>query len=366
MTVRKPQPPASFRSPEPRTLEDLRKLTTYLREQNAWLEYQIANAGGGAGVTSFKGRTGAVVPAAGDYSKSDVGLSNVTNDAQWASTLSAQISALGTKTALADADVIPYEDSAASFAKKKTTVSALRSYATQTTWRRKPSTPGSLDDEFWEGVGSSDLATRGWTVTNDAGTTMTRLGDVTTAHPALSSVQYNSTLVPGVGMLIQSNSKMNVSKAVTGSYAFSCDMGHNQINTDTAFFFEGPQMWDVTTPKLDNTMRRIYIGDFNASRFGSNMNTPQAYTTVLAAVGNTYPSAAWYGWLDWDQTNNKWRGLWADPVTNRIVSGALGLNTFTFTLRSAGFALQDQRVLPNQWLIVRSFRQMTYGTIPSI
>jgi len=149
MTVRKPQPPASFRSPEPRTLEDLRKLTTYLREQNAWLEYQIANAGGGggAGVTSFKGRTGVVVPAAGDYTKSDVGLSNVTNDAQWASTLSAQVSALTAKTSLVDADVVPIEDSAASFGKKKVTAGLLRTY-TGNPYIDPPASPHADNDEF--------------------------------------------------------------------------------------------------------------------------------------------------------------------------------------------------------------------------
>src|SRR5438552_14043355 len=35
-----------------------------------------------AGVSSFNGRTGAVVPVAGDYTNSDIGLGSVTNDAQ--------------------------------------------------------------------------------------------------------------------------------------------------------------------------------------------------------------------------------------------------------------------------------------------
>lgn len=336
-----------------------------IKTSAGWVD--ATGGGGGGGVTTFNGRSGAVVPMAGDYTPALVGLGSVTNDAQWASTLSAQISALGTKTALADADVIPFEDSAAGFGKKKFTASTLRAYATQTSWRAKPAAAGALDDEFWEGVGSSDLATRGWTVTNDTGAAMTRVGDVTVAYPSgLSNVQYRSTLVGGVGMLIQSVHKMNVSKAVTGTYAFSCDMGHNQYNTDTAFFYEAPMMWDVTTPKLDNTMRRVYIGDYNGSRFGSNMNINQVYTTVLGAVSSTYPSAAWYGWLDWDQAANRWRGLWADPVANRHISQALTLNAFTFTLRSAGFGLATARVLQSSWVIVRSFRQMAYGTIPTL
>lgn len=58
--------------------------------------------------------------------KAQVGLGNVTNDAQWASTLSAQISALTAKTSVADADVLPIEDSAASNTKKKVAFSDLR------------------------------------------------------------------------------------------------------------------------------------------------------------------------------------------------------------------------------------------------
>lgn len=77
MTIRKPQPPSAYRSRQPETLEDLRKLTQYLRDQNDYLAAQLAGQ-----VTSFNGRTGAVMPTSGDYTASLVGLGNVTNDAQ--------------------------------------------------------------------------------------------------------------------------------------------------------------------------------------------------------------------------------------------------------------------------------------------
>lgn len=49
MSIRKPTPPADFRSPEPKTLEDLRKLKEYLQRHQEWLELQLASAGGGGG-----------------------------------------------------------------------------------------------------------------------------------------------------------------------------------------------------------------------------------------------------------------------------------------------------------------------------
>lgn len=60
--------------------------------------------------------------------KAQVGLANVTNDPQWASALSSQISALAAKTSPVAADVIAVEDSAASFAKKKVALSDLKTF----------------------------------------------------------------------------------------------------------------------------------------------------------------------------------------------------------------------------------------------
>jgi hypothetical protein len=85
--------------------------------------------------------------------KAQVGLGSVTNDPQWASTLSAQISALTAKTTLVAADVIPIEDSAASDAKKKVTASDLASYVATTYGARNPylvppTSPDAINDEF--------------------------------------------------------------------------------------------------------------------------------------------------------------------------------------------------------------------------
>ena len=50
---------------------------TYHNNAKYWAE--IAEQAAGGGVTSFNGRTGVVVPQAGDYTKGDVGLGNVPN-----------------------------------------------------------------------------------------------------------------------------------------------------------------------------------------------------------------------------------------------------------------------------------------------
>lgn len=49
---------------------------------NEEIDKGSSGGSGSAGVDSFNSRTGAVIPVSGDYSKSDVGLSNVTNVAQ--------------------------------------------------------------------------------------------------------------------------------------------------------------------------------------------------------------------------------------------------------------------------------------------
>ena len=50
-------------------------LPTPVSREEQYLDYIARNGGGGgvAGVSSFNGRTGAVVPKAGDYTASDVG-----------------------------------------------------------------------------------------------------------------------------------------------------------------------------------------------------------------------------------------------------------------------------------------------------
>ena len=78
----------------------------------------------GAGVSSFNSRTGAVVPLAGDYTASMVGLGNVTDDAQL-KRAGNDYNTFTLKAAPQAADVILLEDSNASFSKKKFTIGSI-------------------------------------------------------------------------------------------------------------------------------------------------------------------------------------------------------------------------------------------------
>ena len=75
-------------------------------------------------VTSFNGRKGAIVPEAGDYTASDVGLGNVTNDAQL-TRAAGDFDTFTSKATPVAADIVLIEDSADSFNKKKITLTDL-------------------------------------------------------------------------------------------------------------------------------------------------------------------------------------------------------------------------------------------------
>ncbi len=86
---------------------------------------------GTAGVDSFKGRIGAVSPQAGDYTASQVGLGNVTNDAQLKRS-AGDFNGFTEKTSLANDDIFLIEDSAVTNTKKKalwsTILTAISNY----------------------------------------------------------------------------------------------------------------------------------------------------------------------------------------------------------------------------------------------
>lgn len=77
-------------------------------------------------VISWNGRTGAVVPQTGDYTPAQVGLGNVTNDAQL-KRAAGDFNTFTEKLAPVEDDIILLEDSADTFAKKKAKLSTLLS-----------------------------------------------------------------------------------------------------------------------------------------------------------------------------------------------------------------------------------------------
>lgn len=75
-------------------------------------------------VTSFNGRVGAVVPQSGDYNNTQVGLGNVTNDAQLKRSAN-DFNTFTQKTVPVGADIFLIEDSAASGAKRYSTLTNI-------------------------------------------------------------------------------------------------------------------------------------------------------------------------------------------------------------------------------------------------
>ena len=107
-----------------------------------------------AGVSSFNGRTGVVVPVSGDYTPTQVGLGNVTNDAQLKRSANDYLS-FAAKAIPGAADEILIEDASAGGTKKATTVAGLisailpgGSYPLWTTPATLGRSPGTIDTEF--------------------------------------------------------------------------------------------------------------------------------------------------------------------------------------------------------------------------
>lgn len=233
-----------------------------------------------------------------------------------------------------------------------------------------PSSPGALDDEF--NSGSSDLATRGWTVVNSSGTTMTRVGDVTVAYPsALTSTQYRSTLTSG-GMLIQCTSLMCASKAFSGAASFYAHIEATQATTNTGYAIEGPVVWNVNPGKLDNATKRFHASYSNAGRILGDMDLNQTYTT-RASYGVSATDSPWGAWVDWAGSSSRvWNGMVVNPITGRIYTN---ITTGGWTLSSpwveasAGFLCQTFAPAgsPNNfWVCIKSFRQLPQGKPPGV
>jgi hypothetical protein len=227
-----------------------------------------------------------------------------------------------------------------------------------------PVVPDTFDDEFKSG--SSDLATRGWTVTNFSGTTMTRLGPVLpyTAPNGLSSTQYRSSLTLS-GMLIQCSALMFCYKAISGSLAFYVD-AHLSVPSTTSVFLEGPQLFSVSSPVLNNSLRRAFVNNFNGVRNVSTMDVNQVYTNQVSytiPTGETMPHG---GLIDWDSSGKLLAGSVVNPVTQQQLAGVDGVSLSAFSFVAAGFGVDVNTSSKRAWACIRSVRKLAQGVHPGI
>jgi hypothetical protein len=96
----------------------------YEKVNGVYVIVPVPSGGGGGAVDSVFGRTGHVVALSGDYNATQVGLGNVTNDAQL-KRAAGDFSSFANKAAPVGSDVVLIEDSAAGGAKKHVLVSTL-------------------------------------------------------------------------------------------------------------------------------------------------------------------------------------------------------------------------------------------------
>lgn len=329
MALKRPVPPSAFLTKDPETREDFRKIREYLRELQDWAFQMAEESGGGGttGVTSFNGRTGAVVPDVADYSS--YYLLRSAND----------FTTFAAKTALVANDVFLIEDSAASYAKKKVLASAI---LTPTGFARTgnpywdgPTTPDAWNDDFtaFDQTGSADLATRGWTVWNHTtGVAMTRRGDIEQLSPTVTVNQYNSRLV-GSSLFIQFHNTPQtyfIIKATSGSFQYLMRMGgplrnganwygaFMTTNTSAPFFTAahnsgaGPGWW--LTYKDSPPSFRALGRTVNAAQFFDSSSTTR-----------TEESTDMYGiWNEVNGASSRVYPQWIMSAAGQLTDGASG------------------------------------------
>lgn len=221
-----------------------------------------------------------------------------------------------------------------------------------------PATPGSLDDEF--SSGSSDLATRGWLCVNGAGTTMTRLGDVTLAAQSLTGTQYNSTLTAG-GMLIQA-AFMMVYKVTSGSIALFC-ASSTSVNPTSTLFFEAPEIWNSNPPNDGGAVKNVRINAFSAQRVAFKKDAG-VFTTSFTYnyVTGQFPYGAYINWNDTAKTADL---AVIDPASQQELASSAAFSVAGLNLATAGFVVGSTAAV-RSWVCVRCFRSMALGKWPGI
>lgn len=151
-----------------------------------------------SGVSSFNSRTGAVVPTSGDYNATQVGLGNVTNDAQL-KRAAGDFATFTSKATPVSGDIFLIEDSAASNAKKQTTLGGIAT-AIGAASSFNPITDIAPEFYFRALNASNTLSSGRYTTLAALGTDTTTFGTIGTQAPLQGTdsdgnvyVQFDST-----------------------------------------------------------------------------------------------------------------------------------------------------------------------------
>lgn len=360
MTIRKPSPPTNFRSPEPRTLEDLRKLVAYLREHDTYLEAQTGGGGGSAWLS------GAGAPSSGLGANGDHYIDTTNGDAyeRAAGSWGVILNLKGPTGATGPAGPTGATGPAGP-------TGPAGSAGVISMYTKPPAVAGSIDDEF--SSGSADLATRGWNVVNASGTTMTRVGDVTKAYPSgLTSTQYRSTLTAS-GLLFQSVSDAHITKPVTGSWTFYVHMEVPNVTQPNNAYYAVFSLYNTTPGRwtTGGAFQALRVLQFAGSRQAHEV-TPTGATVGRFLYNHTdIQEAPWGSVIDWDSATKNWNACVINPRSDKllVVPATGGWSApGTFTLASVGVQLQTLSAAsdPYHWVVLRCIRQYALGTWPGI
>lgn len=283
--MKRPVPPSNFRSSGD-TAEDLRRIRQHQQEILDWIDAQIDEveediAALPVGVTSFNTRTGAIVPATGDYTATQVGLGNVTNDAQL-KRAGSDWSGFTTQTGSpAAGDKFLIER--ASDSGKRVVLASSLSTSRDPIWDR-PTTPSADDEEFDTDV----LASGGvWTIglSGTPGTAMTRDGAIDLTQNIASGHYRSSCLGSTLFVQLRPNEFATIWKTVaaaltTSQIWFAGIGGHQEPGTANA---NNPFMALTISKNLsgapDLANRHVY-------RALTNGNERNVLTTVSGGVAS--------------------------------------------------------------------------------
>lgn len=304
--MKRPVPPSNFRSSGD-AAEDLRRIRQHQQEILDWIDAQhafitetsgptdltvgavadgqylkrvgatLVGATVTSGVTSFNARTGAVVPTTGDYTATQVGLGNVTNDAQLkraGSDWSGFTVQTGTPAA---ADVFLIERASDS-AKRAVTFSNLQSSNGRNGFPllEIPPSPDAwnLETRQWT---DPDLANNGWSITLLASpyTTQTRAGNVDlTSDPSANT--YRSELRNGVLLLqFPLNVPVLIFKTTTNAaWSYKGHFWHtDSAGISTLGLFENAQ-------RFTGASKSFYTGVENGKQLVYTLTAPATFSTT--------------------------------------------------------------------------------------